>query len=115
MKKRKKWHDLKITNITNYEINLIKSDAITKLVATKENSNVKAIIEAFLGWMEARGYKVKRFKREEYEISIDPGETKKVAGYKITNNGRVTVFIDRCANARTLCAQMVHITMLELE
>ncbi len=115
MRKRKKWHDLNFKDISKQDLELIRCGAIQAFTNTPECNHVPLVVNEFIAYLQGKGYKIKRTTRIDEDIRIKPGKMRVVNGHEITNKGRVAVYIDKCLNARTLCAQRVHLEIMELK
>lgn len=51
-------HDIAIADISDLDALIIKGQAVHCLVNTKENDNVRAIIDAFMGHLAAKGFRI---------------------------------------------------------
>lgn len=60
-----KQHDIHIEDISDYDFNLIKSQGISMLVNTHRTSQVPVIIEAFMGYLTSKGYRITKKEEDE--------------------------------------------------
>lgn len=58
-------HDLHIEDVSSWDLQNLRSQAIRKLVDTPENDNVRAIIDTFMSHLVAKGFRIVKVKKDE--------------------------------------------------
>jgi predicted metal-dependent TIM-barrel fold hydrolase len=62
-----RYHDIHLEDISDHDFSQIKSQGISLLVNTAHNSQVPVIVEAFMGYLTSKGYRIT--KQEEKDES----------------------------------------------
>ncbi len=67
----KKGHDLEFKDIPQFDLDCIKSRAISDFVNTRESSQVNLIVNQFMGYLQSKGYRI---------VKLDKGKKLQFSG-----------------------------------